>query len=132
MQATALARALVIASIVVANGACAGADVHKCIDTSGHVTLTDEACPSNSSIVKIVTGAANGIDTATSSEHAEPSSTYHARTSHFATLYVAPRPRGMALDVAMLKQARARLHLQDNAPRPLGATYSVAKCDVRA
>lgn len=121
MQATVLARALVFASIVVANGAAAGSDVHKCIDPSGHVTLTDEACPSNSSTVKIISGAADSIDTTTSAGHAEPASTYAmARTSRFASLYVAPRPRGMALDVAMLKQARAKLHLQDSAPRALG------------
>lgn len=120
MHATALTRALVIASIVLANGAYAG--VQKCIDASGRVTLTDETCPADSSTVKIIGGAADGIDTAPATEHGEPPSAYYAtpRTSRYATLYVAPRPRGMALDVAMLKQARARLHLQDNAPRALG------------
>lgn len=124
MQTTVLTRALFIASIILANGACAGTDVHKCIDSSGHVTLTDEACPSNSSTVKIISGPAQADDVAgaISSDQAEQSQIYYTapRTSRFASLYVAPKPRGMALDVAMLKQARARLHLQDNAPRALG------------
>ena len=131
MKATVLALALVIASMVMASSACAGAEVHKCIDTGGHVMLTDEACPSDSSTVEVISAAAHSdgesgavivYSAAQAPNYAMP------RRSRFANLNVARKPRGMALDIAMLKQARVNLHLQDNAPRTLRG-HRVASLD---
>lgn len=131
MKPTVLARALVIASMVLASSAFARAEVHKCIDTGGHVMLTDEACPSDSSTVKVISAPAQG-DSASGAvtAHSGAQASYYAppRRSRFAKLNVARKPPGMALDTAMLKQARANLHLQDSAPRTLHG-HRVARLD---
>ncbi len=50
---------------------------------------------------------------ATGSEAPAATDVIHYRMSRYAFMTVPPKPRGMALDVAMLKQARANLALQD-------------------
>jgi hypothetical protein len=118
-------RALFIAALFATSSAFAGAEVHKCVGSAGKVLLTDEACPADTETVKIIAGPAQADDgivqavtTAPEDVAAAPIAVATAgivqyRMSRYASMTVPRKPRGMALDVAMLKQARANLALQD-------------------
>ena len=111
-------RALFIAGLFAASTAFASAEVHKCVGDSGQVLLTDEACPADTQTIKIITGPAQADDAAVEAVTTapEPVITHNVvayRMSRYAFMTVPRKPRGMALDAAMLKQARANLALQD-------------------
>lgn len=120
-------RTLFIAALFATSSAFAGAEVHKCVGSAGQVLLTDEACPSDTETVKIIAGPAQADDAAVQAVTTAPEDVAAApiavatatagivqyRMSRYAFMTVPRKPRGMALDVAMLKQARANLALQD-------------------
>ena len=111
----------ILSSILFASTAFAGSDINKCVAPSGAVTLTDEACPSNTHSVKLI--ATPDTDSAdTPAPHAGPRMPTVERFAsapmplRFATSMRSPAPaRGMTLDVATLKAAKANLHLFDMA-----------------
>lgn len=128
MKPSLLARAILAAGCLVSASAFATtSEVHKCVTPTGHVTLTDEACPAGTSTVKIISGPPqmDRVDPAVNAAVAEePAERYtiSRMPSRYVTLMHSPKPaRGLSLDVATLKQARASLQALDSRPVALRA-----------
>lgn len=117
MNTQAITRTLFLAGMVAASAAFAGADVNKCIAPGGHVTLTDEVCPDGTETIKLVTGMAEDSGAAPAPTAAHYGARLPARPAALART-TAPS-RGLALDVATLKAARANLHVIDMASQAL-------------
>lgn len=117
MNSQALIRTIFLAGMVVASAAFAGADVNKCIAPGGHVTLTDEVCPDGTETVKLVAGMSQDGDAAPAPTVERYSARMPARAP--ALSRTATPARGLALDVATLKAARANLQVFDSASQAL-------------
>lgn len=117
------ARALFLAGMVFASGAfAANAEVKKCVTESGHVTLTDEACPGGSHTVKIISGPGNAQADEVMSAAPVPTERYGAARipARYATLMKSATPaRGLSLDATTLRTARANMQMFDNASQSL-------------
>jgi hypothetical protein len=101
-----------IAAAVLAVPALAG-EIVKCVDSNGHVTLTDQPCASGSASMPV------SRDTGWSppQRHVLPA----AELSH--VTWKKPNlmaPVQLARDIATLKEARRMLMLQDARPRLAG------------
>jgi hypothetical protein len=119
MNSQALTRTLFLASMVLASAAFAGTDVNKCIAPGGQVTLTDAACPDGTDTVKLVAGMGQDGDAAAPAPTVER---YNARLpSRLPPLARTTPARGLALDVATLKAARANLQVFDASAQVLRA-----------
>lgn len=121
-----LSRALFLAGMVVASGAIAGNDINKCVTPTGHVTLTDEACPSGTRTVKVISGPAEEVEEVIALEPVSRPSveryTIARMPTRYATLMRSPQPaRGLSLDVSTLKAARMNMQIFDNAAQSLKA-----------
>lgn len=106
---------------VTAPAAMAGNEIVKCIDTSGHVTLTDQPCEAGTETVRLI----NGTPATATAEPAHSAGQRHvlpaAELRHAAwkqppAVHAAPLSR----DVATLKAARRMLMLQETRPRLAG------------
>jgi hypothetical protein len=123
MKSAIAARTLFILGMAVASGAFAGSsEVRKCVTESGHVTLTDDACPTGSETVKIISGPGDA-EAAVASEPARPATERYLTTrmpKRYATLMKSPTPaRGLALDASTLRAARANMQIFDHAAQSL-------------
>jgi hypothetical protein len=111
---------LIFASAALAPAVFAGTDIVKCIDASGHVTLTDQPCRSGTTSVRL---ASEPPASAGSSAQAYP---LLAERNAVPPADVRPanwqRPqakaRPLARDVATLKAARVQFLLGDGADKP--------------
>ena len=117
MNSPAITRTLFLAGMVFASAAFAGADINKCITPSGHVTLTDLACPDGSETVKVAAGA----DEAAPASGPARFSVERMPARPAAPMHTAQPARGLSLDVATLKAARANMQLFDSAAHTLRA-----------
>jgi hypothetical protein len=125
MNRLATTHAIFLASMLFASSAfAAGSEIKKCVTESGHVTLTDEACPSGSQTVKIITAPA--VAAAETDVVAAPRAVVAERytvarmPTRYATLMKSAKPaRGLALDVSTLRAARATLQQFDDATQSL-------------
>lgn len=129
MNSQVTTRTLFLAAMVFASSAYA-TDINKCVTASGSVTLTDEACPGGTQTVKVIS---------VPSEHASDDSGSTAATvtaapvrpgierfptqrmpTRYATIVRSPQPqRGLSLDIATLKTARANLASFDSASQAM-------------
>lgn len=120
---TSLLRAplLLLASFVLlsASPAFAGGDIVKCVDSAGHVTLTDSECGSADAQQPLA--APEAVQPALPAAPA-PARSSAPRLSNVATTvqhdnWVSPRPRGRMLagDAATLRAARSSLQALDEA-----------------
>lgn len=118
MNSQTTTRVIFLAAMVFASSAfAAGNDIKKCVTESGHVTLTDEVCPSGSQTVKIIS--------APGSAEAEPGPSRTVATERYTiarmparhvTLMKSTAPaRGLSLDISTLRAARANMQMFDNA-----------------
>lgn len=101
---------LLIAALAAAPAALAGTQIVKCIDSTGHVTLTDQPCTDGAATVTMDTDAQAQAVQAPAVEH------FAARRTlprHGAWSQPAPHRMALARDVATLKAARAQLLLLD-------------------
>ena len=125
------------AAILAAPAAMAGSDIVKCVDGGGHVTLTDQPCPSGSSGVRLSTGvgadgsaAQGGSGTAGSTGSSDPEPVTASATPtpqrhvlpaadlrHASWKQPAARPAPLAADVATLKAARRMLLQETQRPK---------------
>ncbi len=111
--------AVLLSSLVFASSANAGSEINKCIAPSGAVTLTDEPCPANTHGVKVVSApadAGSGTDAPTAGPRTISVERYASAPMpvRFAPPMRSPAPaRGMSLDAATLKAAKANLTLFD-------------------
>ena len=125
MNRTTATCAAILSSIFFISPSFASSDINKCVSPAGAVTLTDEPCPSNTQAIKLFAASVDAQELDTPVVQANPRvPTVERYTSarmplRFATPMRSPAPaRGMKLDVATLKAAKANLHLLDlAAPR---------------
>ncbi|MBQ5949858.1 DUF4124 domain-containing protein [Massilia sp. ST3] len=113
---------LLAAATAAAPAVLAGNDIVKCIDSAGHVTLTDQPCGDGTTTVRMANmPAAEGVSTAQPYPlTVERSSVPPARAAE----RKAPRrakAKPMQRDVATLKEARAQFLLLDS-----GAKHTLA------
>ena len=91
----------------------AGADIVKCVDGAGRITLTDQPCEPGASTVRLASAPAEGITRA----EPYPLAVEQGALPPPAVQRRAPAPRvkakPMMRDVATLKAARAQLLLMD-------------------
>ena len=102
----------IIAAAVLAAPALAG-EIVKCVDSNGHVTLTDQPCASGAATVPL----SQDTGRPPQQRHVLPA----ADLPHVA--WKRPNlaaPAKLARDVATLKEARRMLMLQDARPRLAG------------
>lgn len=126
---------LSLAVLAAAPAALAGSEILKCVDSAGHVTLTDQPCEAGARVTRL--GSAAGANTAAADQPTDQPAAQPASAP--VTRYEAPpamlrqqdwrprmpnRDRPLARDVATLKAARAQLLLidADRHPRPTLAT----------
>jgi hypothetical protein len=113
--------AAALSASMAAPAAMAGNEIVKCIDTSGHVTLTDQPCEAGTATVRLSTETAPTAPTAQTAGPAAPAQRHVAQLRHEAwrrpqVVRAAPLSR----DVATLKAARRMLMLQESRPRLAG------------
>jgi hypothetical protein len=102
----------IVAAAVMAAPALAG-EIVKCVDSNGHVTLTDQPCASGSAAMPV----ARDTGAPPPRRHVLPA----ADLPHVA--WKKPNltaPVTLARDIATLKEARRMLMLQDARPRLAG------------
>jgi hypothetical protein len=123
---------LILAALAAAPAVLAGSEVLKCVDASGHVTLTDQPCEAGSQATRLTAGT---LDTAATEAPASAEATQGITVQRYEAPprmlrqqdwrpRVTQRDRPLARDVATLKAARAQLMLIDavRQPRPQLAT----------
>ena len=133
MNRHAVRHALFFAVYLAASAASAGAEIVKCVDAAGHVTLTDEPCREGRETV-VVPASAGAPPAAAESEAGAATAivlttpvTHGLATEHILVSRLpAPAPRrdrwagkavpdrALARDVVTLKAARASLLLMDS------------------
>jgi len=108
-----LSLALVAAAVLAAPAAMAG-DIVKCVDSAGHVTLTDQPCDSGALVVRMAPEAERSdAPRAQPQRHVLPV----ADLRHTAWKRpAATRPATLAGDIATLKEARRALLMLDAKP----------------
>lgn len=109
---------ILFAAIAATPAALAGSEILKCVDASGHVTLTDQPCESGARATRLVSNAAPESPTAAADEvHPTAVQRYEAlpamQRQHNWRPRVPQNDRPLARDVATLKAARAQLLLSD-------------------
>jgi hypothetical protein len=98
-------------SSFVAAPALAGNEIVKCVDSAGHVTLTDQPCDTGSSTVKL------SSETRLPQRHVvTPAELRHTSWKRPQEV----RPATLSRDIATLKEARRMLMLQETRPRLAG------------
>ena len=118
---------LMLAALAVMPAALAGSEILKCVDSSGHVTLTDRPCTDGAQATRLAISATPDADagqTAGPATQPQPVSVQRyeppqpiLRTPEWRPR-VARRDRPLASDVATLKAARAQLLLSDAYRQP--------------
>ena len=119
MNTQATARTLFIACLMFTSCAFA-TDINKCVDETGQVTLTDAVCPGGTHTAKVISGPADGAEDTLAAAPASRPTLAHYPAPRMPPRYAAPVPatrpaRGLSLDIATLKTARANMQLVDNA-----------------
>ncbi|MET0983286.1 MAG: DUF4124 domain-containing protein [Telluria sp.] len=124
---------LILATLAATPAALAGSEILKCVDSAGHVTLTDQPCESGAHATRLASStAAETPSSEPSSQSAQPQAAavqrYEVQPAMLRQQTWRPRlpnrDRPLARDVATLKAARAQLMLIDavRQPRPHLAT----------
>jgi hypothetical protein len=123
---------LILAALAFAPAALAGSEIVKCIDQTGHVTLTDQPCSANAATVQLTQASAPNEVAAGSAPEADAETELAAvpqvapieRHTTPAVLRQAswktppaPRSRPLAADVATLKAARLQMLMLDSAAK---------------
>lgn len=123
-----------LAAFAFAPAALAGSEIVKCVDPSGHVTLTDQPCSASAETVRLTPVAASGPagETAPGADElvadADVSTASPVATAERHTVRAlvrqsswktppAPGSRPLARDVATLKAARLQMLMLDGATR---------------
>lgn len=117
MKRLATVSTLFLAALFLATGASATSEINKCVSANGQVTITDEQCPEDARALKLLspasdsdTGETPTVRTVLLERYALPRTPVRY-TKPMRSLTPA---RGLSLDVATLKAARANLMLFDS------------------
>lgn len=127
MNSPATTRAIFLAGMVFASTAFAGGDINKCVDASGHVTLTDETCPAGARTVKVIPGQSDAGDELAAADDSAAAVSGRYSVNRMPARYFTPMKnpapaRGLALDVATLKAARQNMLMLDSAAHAMRST----------
>ena len=123
MNCKAIRHTIFAAGMVFVSSTFAGTEIHKCTDSAGHVTLTDQPCSGASSqVVLTVAGPADAAaeDDAPILAAGEPVRYQLANLPPSTKMRPAPYTRvqapgrSLARDVATLKEARRTMMLLDS------------------
>jgi hypothetical protein len=119
-----IARTLFIAGLAFAPLSFAGADIVKCVDRDGRVTLTDASCQAGERSVTVIEGAEPVESPAAAPTIARTVRMTRARLPERVVLRdtlarLDPPSRSMARDVATLRAARQAMRLMDSAASSL-------------
>lgn len=97
----------------------AGSAINKCVDRAGQVTLTDQPCDANTVSSTIAVPGVAPENRASADDIQATGRTMRARVVRWTPAPAASASAHAALagDMATLKLARARMLLQDGAPR---------------
>lgn len=122
--------ALALAALAATPAALAASEIMKCVDSAGHVTLTDQRCESGARATRLLVVAAPEAEPGEPPAPPQPGAVqrYEAPPAMLRQQEWRPRvqhrDRPLARDVATLKAARAQLMLidADRHPRPQLAT----------
>ncbi len=107
--------AAALSAAVAAPVAMAGNEIVKCIDTEGHVTLTDQPCDTGSATVRL--SSESPQPQAQAQRHVLPQAElHHAGWKRPQVVRAAPLSR----DVATLQAAHRMMLLQETRPRLAG------------
>lgn len=109
-----------ITAAVLAAPALAG-EIVKCVDSNGHITLTDQPCNTDAATVPLARDTAR--DTAGTVAASPPQRHVLPAAELSRTAWKRPNlaaPARLARDVATLKEARRMMMLQDVRPRLAG------------
>lgn len=124
----------ILAAIAFAPAALAGSEIVKCVDSAGHVTLTDQPCSGNATTVRVaqtpvVIAESVAVGAVVAEPEAETAAAPQAagverhttrtllRQANWKTP-PAPRSGPLAPDVATLKAARLQMLMLDSTRRP--------------
>lgn len=99
---------MIAAALLAAPAAMAGNDIVKCVDRSGHITLTDQPCDSGSTTVRL------DQDSPPPQRHVLPAVELRHETWKRPAVQ---RPAPLSRDVATLKAAYRNMVMQDARPR---------------
>ena len=117
MKRTARLISMIAAAVLAAPAAMAGADIVKCVDSGGHVTLTDQPCDAGAVTVRLGQETAQNAQQATPRRYVLPA----VDLRHEAWKRPAvERPAPLSRDVATLKAARQTLLMLDAKPALAG------------
>jgi hypothetical protein len=114
--------AAALSAAVAAPAALAGNEILKCVDTEGHVTLTDQPCDTGSATVRLSSEPPQQSQLQSQSQSqpqrhvVTPAELRHAGWKQPPVVRAAPLSR----DVATLKAARRMMMLQETKPRLAG------------
>ena len=109
--------AAALSASVAAPAAMAGNEIVKCIDSSGHVTLTDQPCEAGTATVRLANETPAPASAAPVQRHILPAAELrHGAWRQPPVARAAPLSR----DVATLTAARRMLMLQETRPRLAG------------
>ena len=106
-----------LSASMAAPAAMAGNEIVKCIDASGHVTLTDQPCEAGTATVRLASESSPAPAISQPQRHVLPAAELrHQVWRQPPVVRAAPLSR----DVATLKAARRLLMLQETRPRLAG------------
>lgn len=127
---------LILIAAAAAPGALAGPDILKCVDSAGHVTLTDQPCPKGSRVTLVIPDAGpprpaartqaggSGSAGATGSGGDEPAAAMPPAPAPASERVPPPPPRGkyktqskpapLSRDETTLRAARMRMAIMDD------------------
>jgi hypothetical protein len=113
-----LTRTVLLASMALGSVALADAPIVKCTDAQGRITLTDAGCPTSSDM-EIVLGSNNESPGDAHAAYSSSSAHSTRRPVRRALMaYRQPVERGLSLDVATLKAAKAAFVVLDSTRTP--------------
>lgn len=119
--------AAALSATMAAPSAMAGNEIVKCVDTAGHVTLTDQPCETGATTVRLSSDTQQSQQPSQASQQSQPSQQPQRRFVPSAELRHANwkrpqvvRPAPLSRDVATMKAAYRMMLQQDTRPRLAG------------
>jgi len=110
--------AAALSASMAAPAAMAGNEIVKCIDTSGHVTLTDQPCEAGTATVRLASETPPAATVIQPQRHVLPAAELRREVMKRPAVVAGAAP--LSRDVATLKAARRMLMLQETRPRLAG------------
>lgn len=117
MNKHAIVSTVLLASLACTSGAMAG-EIRKCVSSEGRITLTDDACPGDTRVAKIIVSQESAPEPVVTTLAARAAPAPRAAYAPLPMRYVnLARPgkatRGLSPDTETLRSARIKLNVGD-------------------